>query len=67
MATMTEQQQRTNPTPYAYWLTFVNAWDNLSGQARYAGQDDMAEFFAELADDAADVWAGFYGPLGDGN
>lgn len=63
MATMTEAR----PTPYAYWLTFVSAWDNLSAQARYAGQDDMADFFGELADDAADVWAGFYGPLGDGN
>lgn len=61
MATMTS----TTVSPYAYWLTFVGAWDNLAEQARFAGQHEVADFFGELADDAADVWAGFYGPLGD--
>ena len=63
MATMTDSPSTT--TPYAYWLSFVSAWDSLSAQSRLAGQDEMADFFEELADDAADVWAGFYGPLGN--
>lgn len=54
-------------TPYGYWLSFVTEWDRLAVEAHEAGQDDMGRFFEELADDAADVWAGFYGPLGNGN
>jgi hypothetical protein len=66
MATMTDSTSTAHgsTTPYGYWLSFVTEWDRLSTEARFAGQDEMADFFGELADDAADVWAGFYGPLG---
>lgn len=46
-----------------YWLSFNNEWDRLEKAAYDAGQDGMAAFFGELADDAADVWAGLYGPI----
>lgn len=65
MATMTDSRSTHGfATPYGYWLSFVTEWDRLAVEARNAGQDDMAEFFGELADDASDVWAGFFGPLG---
>ncbi len=54
-------------TPHSYWLSFVTEWDRLAYEASNAGQYEMAEFFDELSDDAADVWSGFYGPLGDGS
>lgn len=47
-----------------YWLSFNTEWDRLERAAYATGQDDMGEFFGELADDAADVWAGLYGPIG---
>lgn len=49
--------------PQEYWFQFSLDWDTLAREAFRAGQDQMAEFFGELADDAADVWAGLYGPL----
>ncbi len=50
-------------TAQNYWLSFCSEWNNLAIAAHEAGQDGMADFFAELSDDAADVWAGLYGPL----
>lgn len=50
-------------SPMNYWLSFAADWNNLSIEAYNAGQTDMADFLAELSDDAADVWAGLYGPL----
>lgn len=65
MATMTVNRRDTsNTNPYPYWLSFVTEWDRLAQVAYEAGQDDMGLFFAELADDASDVWSGVYGPLG---
>ena len=46
-----------------YWLSFCNEWFRLEQEAFDAGQIEMGNFFAELADDAGDVWAGLYGPL----
>jgi hypothetical protein len=63
MATMTENQPQT-ASPYSYWMSFCTEWDRLSEAAYEAGQDDMGLFFAELADDAGDVWAGKFGQLG---
>jgi hypothetical protein len=70
MATVTETPATTGhgfATPYGYWLSFVTEWDRLADAAYEAGQDDVGAFFEELADDAGDVWAGFYGPLGNGS
>lgn len=50
-------------TPAGYWLSFNSEWERLHEAAWNAGQTEMSDFFAELADDAADVWAGLYGPL----
>jgi len=50
-------------TAHQYWLSFNIEWNNLAVEANKAGQWEMAEFFAELADDAGDMWAGVYGPL----
>ena len=63
MTTMTEKPA----TPYSYWLSFVTEWDRLSDVYRDLGQTELADFLGELSDDAADVWSGFYGPLGDGS
>jgi hypothetical protein len=60
----TKTLTKTEMRPVDYWLSFNVEWERLSAEAHYTGQDDMSSFFAELADDAADVWAGFYGPLG---
>ncbi len=46
-----------------YWLSFNLDWNNLSTEAYDAGQTEMANFLGELADDAADVWAGLFGPI----
>lgn len=64
---MTDTPALGYSTPYTYWLSFATDWDSLSAEAHNAGQDEMADFFAELADDAADMWAGVYGPLGNGS
>lgn len=61
---MTESTTHGYATPYGYWMSFVTEWDRLAHLAYEAGQDDMGCFFAELADDAGDVWSGLYGPLG---
>ena len=49
--------------PKEYWLHFNHEWNILADEAYDAGQLDMGLFFAELADDAADVWAGLIGPI----
>lgn len=49
--------------PQDYWFQFSLDWDALANEAYKAGQNDMAQFFGELSDDAADVWAGLLGPL----
>lgn len=53
----------TEMTAKDYWLSFNFNWVELANQAYDAGQMAMGSFFDEIADDAADVWAGLYGPI----
>lgn len=60
---ITMDEIKTETTAKDYWLYFNFTWVELANQAYKAGQNDMGEFFDELADDAADVWAGFLGQI----
>lgn len=61
MITMDEIKPETSARDY--WLSFNFHWIALANEAYATGQLDMGHFFDELADDAADVWAGYLGPL----
>lgn len=53
-------------SPKDYWLSFNQTWIELGDIADLVHDEAMVAFFDELADDAADVWAGLLGPLSDG-
>jgi hypothetical protein len=60
---MIKMATKTEMSPADYWLSFCTEWDRLATEAAKQGQYEMADFFDELFNDAADVWAGLLGPI----